>query len=360
MMKAIVYTEYGPPEVLHLKEVAIPTPEDDEVLVRVHATSVNSADATMSKGEPFLARLWSGPLKPKYPILGSDIAGRVEAVGKSVKQLQPGDEVFGDISGCGWGGFAEYVSVPESILAMKPANLTFEEAAAVPQAATVALQGLRDKGQIEPGKKVLINGASGGIGSFAVQIAKSFGAEVTGVCSTRNLDMVRSIGADRVIDYTREDFCQSGERYDLIFTVVGHHSILEFSRALAPNGIYVGSTNETSLILQAMLLGPFVSMTGEKKMVNLMAETTAEDLDFLKELLESGKVAPVIDSSYPLSKVPDAVRYYGEGHARGKVVISVAHERNGFTKSENTHNSDSSRAAKLGTRSEYRMEAQYR
>ena len=346
MMKAIVHTEYGPPDVLQLKEIAKPTPEDDEVLVRVHAVSVNSADATMSKGEPFLARLWSGPLKPKYPILGSDIAGRVEAVGKDVKKLQPGDEVFGDVSRTGWGGFAEYVSVPERTLALKPANLTFEEAAAVPQAATVALQGLRDKGRIEPGKKVLINGASGGIGSFAVQIAKSFGAEVTGVCSTRNLDMVRSIGADHVVDYTQEDFSRSGERYDLILTVVGHHSILDFRRALGPNGIYVGSTNATSLILQTMLLGPFVSMTGDKKMVNLMAETTAEDLDFLKELLEAGKVVPVIDRCYPLSDVPDAVRYYGEGHARGKVVISVAHESNGSTKSEKAHNSDSRKAAR--------------
>ena len=275
-----------------------------------------------------MARLWSGFLKPKYPILGSDIAGQVEAVGKNVKQLQPGDEVFGDISGCGWGGFAEYVSVPEEVLTLKPANLTFEEAAAVPQAAVVALQGLRDKGRIEPGKKVLINGASGGIGTFAVQIAKSFGAEVTGVCSTRNLDLVRSVGADHVIDYTRDDFTQNGQQYDLIFAVVGHHSIFDFKRALTPEGIYVGSSNSTALILQTMILGPIITMPGNKKMVSLMANSIKEDLVFLKELLEAGKVVPVIDRRYPLSEVNNAVRYYGEGHARGKVIITVAENSN--------------------------------
>jgi len=327
-MKAIVYTEYGSADVLQLKEVKKPIHKDDEVLVKIHAASVNSSDVSMSRGEPFLARLWSGFLKPKYPILGSDMAGKVEAVGKNVKQLQPGDEVFGDISGCGWGGFAEYVSVPKNTLALKPANLTFEEAATVPQAAIVALQGLRDKGQIKSGQKVLINGASGGIGTFAVQIAKSFGAEVTGVCSSRNLDMVRSIGADHVIDYTQVDFTQNGQRYDLIFTVVGNHSIFDFKRALTPDGIYVGSVNSTALIFQTMLLGPFISMTGNKKIVNLMAKANRDDLVFLKELLEAGKVVPVVDRCYPLSEVPDAVRYYGEGHAQGKVVITIAHHSN--------------------------------
>jgi len=327
-MKAILFTKYGPPDVFQLKELEKPTPEDDEVLVKVHAVSVNSADATMSRGEPFLARLWSGFIRPKYQILGSDIAGRVEAVGKNAKQFQIGDEVFGDIAGRGWGGFAEYVSVPENALALKPANLAFEEAAAVPQAAVVALQGLRDKGQIQPGQKVLINGASGGIGTFAVQIAKSFGAEVTGVCSTRNLDMVRSIGADYVIDYTQEDFTRNDQRYDLIFTVVGYHSIFDFKRALSAEGIYVGSTNSTPLILQVLLLGPFISMTGDKKMANLLAKGNLKDLDFLKELIEAGKVVPVIDRRYPLSEVPDAVRYYGKGHAQGKVVITVANNSN--------------------------------
>ncbi len=324
MMKAIVCTEYGPPDVLQLKEVKKPVHKDDEVLVKIHAASVNSSDVSMSSGEPFLGRLWSGFRKPNYPILGSDIAGQVEAVGENVKQLKPGDEVFGDISGCGWGGFAEYASVPENTLALKPANLTFEEAATVPQAAIVALQGLRDKGQIKSGQKILINGASGGIGTFAVQIAKSFGAEVTGVCSTRNLDMVRAIGADHVIDYTQADFTRNGHQYDLILTVVGYHSIFDFSRALTPRGIYVGSVNATALIFQTMLLGPIISMTGNKKFVSLMAQTNKDDLVLLRELLEAGKVVPVIDRCYPLGEVPDAVRYYGEGHAQGKVVITIA------------------------------------
>jgi NADPH:quinone reductase-like Zn-dependent oxidoreductase len=322
-MKAIVYTKYGPPDVFQLKEVEKPVPGDNEVLVKVHAASVNSADVSMSKGSPFLVRVWSGLLKPKNKILGADIAGRVEAVGRNIKQFQPGDEVFGDISGDGWGGFAEYVTVSENALLLKPNNLSFEEAAAAPQAAVVALQGLRDKGQIRPGKKVLINGASGGIGLFAVQIAKSFGAEVTGVCSTKNLDTVRSNGADHVIDYTQEDFTQIEQGYDVIFTVVGNRSLFDYKRALSPTGIYVGSVNSTTQIFQTMLLGPFVSLTGSKKMVNLMAETNSEDLGFVKKLLEEGKVVPVIDRSYPLSEVPDAVRYYGEGHSQGKVVITM-------------------------------------
>jgi NADPH:quinone reductase-like Zn-dependent oxidoreductase len=325
-MKGIVYTKYGSPDVLQLKEVKKPIHKDDEVLVKIHAASVNSADMTMSRGEPFLARLWSGLLKPKYTILGADIAGRVEAAGGNVKQFQPGDEVYGDIATAGWGGFAEYVSVPENALAPRPANLTFEEAAAVPQAAVVALQGLRDQGKIQSGQKVLINGASGGVGTFAVQIAKSIGAEVTGVCSTRNLDLVRSLGADHVIDYTQEDFTQNKKRYDLIFTVAGYHSILDYRRALSPKGIYVGSVNSTALIFQIMLLGPFISMTGTKKMGNLMAKANQEDLVFVKELLEAGKVVTVIDRCYPLSEVAEAVRYYGEGHPRGKVVISVEQE----------------------------------
>jgi len=324
-MKAIVYTEYGPPDVFKLKEVEKPVPKEDEVLVKVFAVSVNSADATMSKGEPIMARIWSGFFTPKHQILGSDIAGRVEEVGSSVKGFQPGDEIFADVAARGWGGFAEYVSVSEEAIALKPANLTFEEAAAVPQAANVALQGLRDKGQIQPGHKVLINGASGGIGTFAVQIAKSFGAEVTGVCSKRNLEMVRSLGADHVIDYTQEDFTQNGQRYDLIFTVVGHHSIFDFKRALTPKGIFVGSTNATGLIFQVMLLGPFISMTGGNKMVLLMAKESQEDLVYMRELIESGKVVPVIDRRYPFNEVAEAVRYYGEGHSRGKVVISVEH-----------------------------------
>ncbi|MGB2783546.1 MAG: NAD(P)-dependent alcohol dehydrogenase, partial [Atribacterota bacterium] len=294
-----------------------PTPKDNEVLVKVHAASVNYSDWAFVRGEPFMVRLiGSGLLKPKHRIPGAEVAGRVEAVGRNVKQFQPGDEVFGDLSACGWGGFAEYVSVPENALALKPANMTFEEAAAVPQAAVVALQGLRDKGQIQPGQKVLINGASGGNGTFAVQIAKSFGAEVTGVCSTRNLDMVRSIGADQVIDYTQEDFTKSGQHYDLIFDIAAYRSILDYKRALSPRGIYVLAGGSIARMLQA-------SMTGGKKMTNFSAKPNQKDLIFIKELLEAGKVVPFIDRRYPLSEVADAVRYYGEGHPQGKVVITV-------------------------------------
>jgi NADPH:quinone reductase-like Zn-dependent oxidoreductase len=325
-MKAIVYTEYGPPDVLQLREVEKPTPKDDEVLVKVHAASVNFGDWSFVRGKPFLVRLMSGGiLKPKNEILGADIAGRVEAVGVTVKQFEPGDEVFGDISAWGFGGFAEYVSAPENALALKPANLTFEEAAAVPMASVVALQGLRDKGQIQSGQKVLINGASGGIGTFAVQIAKSFGAEVTGVCSTRNLDMVRSLGADHVIDYTREDFARNEGRYDLILAAAGYRSIFDYKRALSPKGIYVAAGGSMAQIFQPMFLGPWISMTGSKKMGNLSARPNQKDLMFVNELLGAGKVVPVLDRRYPLSEVPEALRYYGQGHSRGKVVITVEH-----------------------------------
>ncbi len=323
----MVYEKYGPPEVLELREVERPDHGDNEVLVRVYATSVVYSDLAFVRGKPFLVRLMgSGPLKPKHKILGADIAGRVEAVGRNVKQFQPGDEVFGDLSRYGWGGFAEYVCAPENALALKPANFSFEEAAAVPQAAVVALQGLRDKGQIQPGQKVLINGASGGIGTFAVQIAKSFGAEVTGVCSTRNLDMVRSIGADQVIDYTKEDFTKNGQRYDLILAVAGYRSIFDYKRALSPKGIYVVTGGSMAQIFQPMLIGPWITATGSKRMVNLSVRPNQEDLVFMKELIETGKVKPVIDRRYPLSEVAEALRYYGEGHARGKVVITVEHD----------------------------------
>jgi NADPH:quinone reductase-like Zn-dependent oxidoreductase len=324
-MKAIVYTKYGPPEVLQLKEVEIPTPKDDEVLIKVHAVSVNYNVLAFARGKPLAVRAWSGLLKPKHKILGSDIAGQVEAVGRNVKQFQPGAEVYGDIFECGWGGFAEYVCALEDALALKPANMTFEEAAAVPQAALVALQGLRDKGQIQPGQKVLINGASGGIGTFAVQIAKSFGAEVTGVCSTRNLDMVRSIGADHVIDYTQEDFTENGQSYDLILATAGYRSIFDYKRALSPRGIYVMTGGSMKQIMQANLLGPCISKAKGKKLVALSHKTSQKDLVFMKELLEAGKVVPVIDRRYTLSEVAEALRYYGEGHARGKVVITLEH-----------------------------------
>ena len=326
-MKAIVYTEYGPPEVLKLEEVPKPAPSDDEVLVQVHAAAVNYGDWAFLRGKPFVVRLMSGGLlKPKHTILGMDIAGRVEAVGGNVKQFRPGDEVFGDISVSGFGGFAEYASVPENALALKPASISFEEAAAVPMAGVVALQGLRDQGEIQAGQKVLIVGASGGNGTFAVQIAKSFGAQVTGVCSTRNVELVRSIGADHVIDYTREDFTTSGQRYDLIVAAGGYRSILDYRRALSPEGTYVMVGGTMAQVYQAMILGPFISMTGSKKMTNLAAMSSQEDLVFMKELIETGKVVPVIDRRYPLREVAKALRYYGEGHSQGKVVIAVEQE----------------------------------
>ena len=327
-MKAIVYEKYGPPDVLQLKEVEKPTPKDDEVLIKVHAASANPADWHLLRATPFLARLAVGLLKPKYKILGSDIAGRVDAVGRNVKQFHPGDEVFGDRFACGWGGFAEYVAVAENRIALKPANVTFEEAAAVPLAAFTALQGLRDKGQIQSGQKVLINGASGGVGTFAVQIAKSFGAEVTGVCSTRNLDMVRSIGADHVIDYTQEDFTKNGQTYDLIYCAVGNRSAADYKRALNPNGICVvaGFTTMSHMLFQVVFLGAWVSMTGGKKIGAFgTVRPNKEDLVFIKELLETGKVVPVIDRRYPLSETAEAIRYLEEGHAKGKVVITVEH-----------------------------------
>ncbi len=324
-MKAIVCTKYGPPDALKFEEIPKPTPSDDEVLVEVHAASVVFSDTTVVRGKPFVARLMGqGLLRPKYKIPGVDIAGRVEAVGRNVKQFQPGNEVFGDLSQCGRGGFAEYVCASENALALKPAGMTFEEAAAVPQAAVVALQGLRDKGQIQPGQKVLINGASGGNGTFAVQIAKSFGAEVTGVCSTRNLDMVRSIGADRVIDYTQEDFTKSAQRYDLILACAGYRSIFDYKRALSPGGIYVIVGGSTARILQIVCLGPLISMTTSKKM-GILLHKQNKDLAFMIELLERGKVKPVIDKVYPLREVSEAFRYFGEGQAKGKVVITVEH-----------------------------------
>ncbi len=325
-MKAIVYTKYGPPDVLQLKEIAKPIPKDNEVLIKIHAVSLNAKDWRLMRAKPFIARLMgAGLLKPKQQILGMDVAGQVEAVGSNVNQFQPGDEVYGDLTPCGMGGFAEYVCATEDALVLKPASITFEEAAAVPLAAVSALQGLRDNGKIQPGQKVLINGAGGGVGTFAVQIAKSFGAEVTGVCSTRNLDMVRSIGADHVIDYTKEDFTKSGQRYDLILAVNGYHPIFDFKRALSPEGIYVMIGGSNAQMFQAMLLGPWISMIGSKKMGILIAKANKDDLAVLNELLEAGKVKPVIDRRYPLSEVAEAIRYLEEGHAQGKVIITVEH-----------------------------------
>jgi len=325
-MRAIGYHTYGSPDVLKLEEVQKPVPQDDEVLVKVHAASVNAAELHLLRADPFLMRLMGyGLLKPKHTILGAAMAGRVEAVGRNVTQFQPGDEIFGDLTKCGWGAFAEYVCASEDAVALKPANVTFEEAAAVPLAAVTALQGLRAKGQIKLGQKVLIHGAGGGVGTFAVQIAKSFGAEVTAVCSTRNVDMVRSIGADHVIDYTQADFTKNGQRYDLIFAVNGYHSIFDYKRALNAKGVYVFIGGSIAAMFQAMFLGPVISMTGRQKMGSMgVAQPSQQDLVFMKELLEAGKVVPVIDRRYPLGETAEALRYLEEGHAKGKVVITVA------------------------------------
>lgn len=321
-MKAVVYDKYGLPDTLRLAEVAKPAPADGEVLIKIHASSVNFSDWAMVRGKPFLVRLMTGSVfKPGYPILGKDVAGRVEAVGQDVHQFKPGDAVYGDLSDCGFGAFAEYVAVPETAVALKPDNLTFETTAAVPEAAVVALQGLRDKGHIQAGQKVLINGASGGIGTFAVQVAKAFGAEVTAVCSTRNLDMVRSIGADFVIDYTREDFTRSGKQYDLILAAAGYRSLFDYRRALRENGRYVVTGGSMAQIFQPMYLGPWLSRSNGQAFVNLTNKPNQQDLTFMKEIIESGKVVPVIDRCYPLHEVAAALSYYGEGHSQGKVVI---------------------------------------
>jgi len=333
-MKAIVCTKYGSPDVLQLKEVAKPFPKDNEALVKVYAASLNAADFETLRGV-FIVRMVA-PLRPMYKILGSDIAGRIEAVGRNVKQFQAGDEVFGDLSVCGFGAFAEYVCASEDALALKPASMTFEEAAAYPQAAVLALQNLRgagpsspnpmliDKGPIQPGQKVLINGAGGGVGTFAVQLAKYFGAEVTGVDSTKKLDMLRSIGADHVIDYTQVDFTKSGQHYDLILDPVAYRSIFAYRRALSPEGIFVFVGGSTAAIFQALVLAPLISRNWTQKMgVVMQKPNKKEDLVFLQELFEAGKVVPVIDRRYPLSEVPEALRHLEEGHALGKVVISV-------------------------------------
>jgi NADPH:quinone reductase-like Zn-dependent oxidoreductase len=328
-MQAIVYTQYGPPDVLQLIEVAKPEPKEDQVLVKVYATSVNALDYRRFEKLSTMGRLMEERfIKSVGKVLGADIAGRVEAVGASVKQFQPGDEVFGVAAGSK-GGFSEYACAAEDHLALKPSQLSFEAAAAASVAGLTALQGLRDKGQIQPGQKVLIQGASGGVGTFAVQLAKSFGAEATAVCSTRNLDMARSIGADQVIDYTKEDFTQDGLGYDLIFAVNGYRPLSVYRRALNPQGKYVCAGGALPQILQAMLLGSWLSSEKGKKMGFMgIAKTNQDDLVYLGELLGTGKVVPVIEKCYPLSGVPEAIRFLVEGHARGKVVIRVGDHSN--------------------------------
>jgi NADPH:quinone reductase-like Zn-dependent oxidoreductase len=321
-MKAIVYTQYGSPDVLQQKEVEKPIPKENEVLIKVHAVSVNPWDWHHLRGAPFLLRLTFGLFKPKKQILGADVAGRVEAVGKNVILFKKGDEVFGE---AGFGGFAEYACVIENNLVLKPSNISFEEASAIPIAAISALQGLRDNGKIQADQRVLINGASGGVGTFAVQIAKSYGSEVTGVCSTRNLDMVRSIGADHVVDYSKEDFTKLDQSYDLIIDNVGNYPVSEFKRVLTPNGICViVGFSSLSILFRAMLMGPLISIPGKRK-IGVMGEAkiNKEDLIILKELFESGKVKSVIDKCYPFSETAEAIRYVEQGHARGKVIVTI-------------------------------------
>jgi NADPH:quinone reductase-like Zn-dependent oxidoreductase len=324
-MKAMICPKYGSPDVLQLREVEKPSPQQDEVLIQIHAASLNSRDLRMLRANPLFMRLMPGGLfRPKNKILGADVAGRVETIGSNVKQFTPGDEVFGYLpSATGRGTLAEYVSANEKYLTLKPANLTFEQAAAVPLAAMTALQGLRDKGNIAPEQKVLINGASGGVGTFAVQIAKAFGAEVTAVCSTRNLEMVRSLGADHVIDYTVEDFTQTGQQYDLILAVNGYHPITDYLHALKPEGTYVIAGGSISQLFQAARYGRNISKIGSQKITVLSLEHKRVDLIFIKELLESGKIIPFIDGCYPLNETREAFWYFEKEHPKGKVVIRV-------------------------------------
>ena len=320
-MKAILFPKYGSPDVLQFTDVEKPTPDENQVLVKVIAASANPLDWHRMRGEPFLARMGEGLRKPNNQKLGADVAGRVESVGKNVTEFRHGNEVFGVCSGA----FAEYALAGESKLVLKPANISFDAAAAVPVGAFTALQGLRDTGQIQAGQKVLVNGASGGVGHFAVQIAKSYGAEVTGVCSTGNLDMVRSIGADHVVDYTREDFTRNGKLYDLIYCAIGNRSAFDYRRALNPQGVCViAGFTSMPLLLGNMILGPLVSRSGGKKIMGMgISNANKDDLLVIKELLEKGKVVPVIDRRYPLRETAEAIRYLETLHARGKVIISL-------------------------------------
>jgi NADPH:quinone reductase-like Zn-dependent oxidoreductase len=318
-MKAILYTKYGPPDVLELGDIERPSPKEDEVLVRVHAASINALEWRRFTLPKIMVRIMCGGLfEPRDKSLGADFAGHVEAVGTKVTQYRPGDEVFGIRRG----SFAEYVCAPEKWIALKPANISFESAAGVPLAALTALQALRDQGKIQAGQKVLINGAGGGVGTFAVQIAKSYATEVTAVCGPRNVEVVRSAGADKVLDYTKEDFTKDGQQYDLIVAANGYHSIFEYRRALKPNGIYVVVGGDFTQMFQALLLGPFLSRSG-KKMTGMMTRPNHHDLVFLKDLIEAGKFVPVIDRCYPLTEAADAHRYVLEGHVRGKVILTI-------------------------------------
>ncbi|MCC7498029.1 MAG: NAD(P)-dependent alcohol dehydrogenase [Bryobacterales bacterium] len=320
-MKAIVRDIYGPPDVLRLDDVSVPAIDGTGVLVRVHAASVNAGDWHLLRGTPLPFRLVAGLNKPKYRIIGNDIAGTVEAVGRDVTKFKPGDEVFGDVSRCGFGAYAEYAVARESALARKPASIAFEEAACVPTSGCTALQGLQ-KGKIESARKVLIHGASGGVGTFAVQIAKAFGAEVTAVCSTKSVEMVLSIGADHALDYTRVDFANSGQKFDLILAVNGDRSIWDYRRALAPAGRYVMVGGSNRQLCEALFLGPLLS-AGTRKLGNLLARPNQHDLQMLMRFMEAGKMQSVIERCYPLSQAPEAIRHLETGHASGKLVVAI-------------------------------------
>lgn len=326
-MKSIAFTKYGTPDDLFFRELEIPVPTQDEVLVRIHAASINSWDWELLHGMPFANRGMFGLFSPKkLKTLGFDIAGRVDAVGDGVRDFRVGDDVFGDLSACGWGGFAEYVAAPTTALAKKPANISFQQAAAVPQAALLALQGMVDIGHIHPGQKVLINGASGGSGTFAVQIARTMDVDITGVCSTGKMEFVRSLGVNHVIDYTREDFTRNGQQYDLIIDAHAQHSIFDYRRALTPNGIYVVHGGATSTIMSVMWFGPLLSLFGSRKLRVLLHKAN-KGLDVMSVLLHAEKVVPVIDRCFPFSGLIHALKYYGSGRVRGKVVISMENSR---------------------------------
>lgn len=322
-MKAMVYTQYGTPDVLHLQEVAQPTPKDDEVLIRVHAASLNSWDLDRLRGDWVNRLIYGGLQRPKLPILGCDVAGVVETIGRTVTRWRPGDVVFGDISACGWGALAEYVCAHESALTLKPVGLTFAQAAALPQAGVLAIQSLCDMNPVQPGQTVLINGAGGGVGTFAIQLAKAFGAEVTGVDSTSKLDRMRSLGADHVLDYTQSDFTRTGQHYDRIVDVMARRGLADYQRALQPGGLFVMIGGAMALVLQIMLVGSWLAKREQKQLAVLVHQPNKE-LPTLLELFAAGKVVPVIDHCYPLAETPVAFRRLCAGEVFGKVVITVA------------------------------------
>ncbi len=322
-MKAAQFQIYGPPEGLKIVDLETPKPKEDQVLIKVHAVSLNAADAHLLRGEPFLSRLVFGLFEPKFKTLGADIAGTVEAIGKNITNFKVGDEVFGDLSENGFGGLAGYVCAKEKTLSLKPANISFAEAAAIPMAAVTALQALRNITPIQAGQKVLINGASGGVGTFAVQIAKTFGAHITAVCSTSKIDLARSLGADHVIDYTKEDFTQNGIKYDFILAVNGDRPLSEYLQALTPSGTFVVVGGSNRQLFQTMLLGPFKSIGSHKKNANLLAMPNTNDLTFIKELIETGKIKPVLDKTYSLNQIVEAFQYFESGRAKGKIIINI-------------------------------------